>query len=166
MHSTLISWNNAEWHAREHLLVPAHEEKQQHLQLLIRCFITQRRGEERIPAKLKTIESFSFLASPFILIQKPQKWLPLVPQSRTRKTNWWCWQQHSHLPLSNITSLSLWWQTQVLSLSFTLCFFLASVRQQVSFYFPWNVGLWDCWRPIQALNVRPIFCQHFGDCIL
>lgn len=47
MHSTLISWNNAEWHAREHLLVPAHEEKQQHLQLLIRCFITQRRGEER-----------------------------------------------------------------------------------------------------------------------
>lgn len=50
---------------------------------------------EWIPAKLNRIESFSSLASNFllILIPKPEKWLPLVLLSRSQKTSWWCWQQ-------------------------------------------------------------------------
>ncbi len=100
--------------------------------------------EERIPAKLKTIESLSSPASSFVLIQKPQKWLPLVPLSRTQKTNWWCRQQTS--PASS---------------PFTFFYFMF-FPCIVASYFPLNVGSWDYWRQIQTLNVRPMFCQHFG----
>lgn len=50
---------------------------------------------EWIPAKQNRIESFSSLASNFllILIPKPEKWLPLVLLSRSQKTSRWCWQQ-------------------------------------------------------------------------
>ncbi len=127
----------------EPLLVPAHEEKQQHLQLSIRCFITQsrRRGSQLSWKQLKA----SLL------------WLLLLYWFKShRNDSLW---SHYHVPRKQTDDAgSKQHQPQVLSLSFTLCFFPCIV----AFYFPLNVGSWDYWRQIQTLNVRPMFCQHFG----
>lgn len=79
-------WSDAEWRAEN--VCRYKNWRKQHLQQLIRCFITEE-PEERIPAKLTGIESLSSPASPFlsILIQKQHKSLPLVTRRITYPEN-------------------------------------------------------------------------------